>query len=82
MAGRPLLKEIEAAGFAWVQVPAPPPPSCSTPRIGPPRRGLGAALGTTGLRAVVHGPGALQVGGRDGDRAMEGLLIYAAEVGA
>ena len=77
------LNEIEAAGFTWVQVPAPPSSVLVDPRNSARHAGgLGAALGTTGLRRVLHGPGSLQVGSRNGDRAMEGLLSYAAEAGA
>jgi sugar phosphate isomerase/epimerase len=79
----PSLKEIEAAGFAWVQVPSPPPSVLVQPRDAARHAGgLAAALGTTGLRRIVHGPGSLQVGPREADRAMEGLLHYAAEAGA
>jgi sugar phosphate isomerase/epimerase len=42
----------------------------------------GAALATTGLGAVIHAPGNLRAGDRDSDRALEGLLSYAAELGA
>jgi sugar phosphate isomerase/epimerase len=77
------LKEIEAAGFAWVQVPSPPASVLVDSRSSAGHAGgLGAALGTTGLRRILHGPGALQVGTPDGDRAMEGLLSYAAKAGA
>ncbi len=79
----PSLKEIEAAGFAWVQVPSPPASVLVDPRSSARHAGgLGAALGTTGLRRILHGPGSLQVGTPEGDRAMEGLLAYAAEAGA
>ena len=40
------------------------------------------SLATTGLRAVVHAPGGLRLGSRAGNRAFEGLLAYAAEIGA
>lgn len=79
----PFLKEIEASGFGWIQVHAPPASVLRDPRQG--RRhaaALGAALQTTGLRCVVHGPGSLLVGERDSNRAFEGLLSYAAEAGA
>ena len=39
-------------------------------------------LGTSGLQPVLHGPGSVQAGTRDGDRALAGLISYAAEVGA
>ena len=29
----PVLKEIEAAGFSWVQVPSPPPSVLTNPRL-------------------------------------------------
>jgi len=77
------LKEIEAAGFRWVQAPTPPASVLIDPRGSARHAGsLAAALGTTGLRRILHGPGSLQVGTPQGDRAMEGLLAYAAEAGA
>jgi sugar phosphate isomerase/epimerase len=77
------LKEMEAAGFAWVQVPAPPVSILTDPRASARHAGgLGAALGTTGLRRILHGPGSLQAGSPESDRAVEGLLNYAADAGA
>ncbi len=79
----PLLKSYEAAGFSWVQVHTPP--------IGmlverePARRharALRAALDTTGLRLLVHGPDDLSAGTDLHDRAFAGLLDYAAEARA
>ena len=79
----PSLKEIEAAGFAWVQIPSPPASVLSHPRDSARHAGaLAAALGTGGLRRVLHGPGSLRAGTSEGDRALEGLLSYAAEAGA
>jgi sugar phosphate isomerase/epimerase len=82
-ASAPLLKSYEAAGFAWVQLHSPP---ASVLRDASQRRrhatGAGAALATTGLGAVVHAPGDLQAGSAEADRALEGLLSYAAELGA
>jgi sugar phosphate isomerase/epimerase len=43
---------------------------------------LSDALGTAGLEPVLHGPGSVRAGTRDGDLALEGLISYAAEVGA
>jgi hypothetical protein len=78
----PSLKEIEAAGFHWVQVPSPPVSILLDPRASARHAGgLGAALGTTGLRRILHGPGSLQAGSPESDRAIEGLLSYAAEAG-
>jgi sugar phosphate isomerase/epimerase len=78
-----LLKSFEAAGFTRAQVHAPPvsvllePRSCLAHGTA-----LAAALATTGLQPVVHAPPELRVGARGGDRAAEGLLTYAAEIGA
>ena len=43
---------------------------------------LATALATAGSEAVVHAPPDLRVGARDADRAAEGLLSYAAQIGA
>jgi sugar phosphate isomerase/epimerase len=78
-----ILKSFEAAGFGRAQVQAPPASVLAEPGLC--RRhasALAAVLATTGLRAVIHAPGALRVGTRGADRAAEGLLAYAAEVGA
>ena len=47
-----------------------------------PRDRNGASLQTTGLRTVVHGPNSLLVGTKEADRVFEGLLSWAAEIGA
>jgi sugar phosphate isomerase/epimerase len=79
----PVLKEIEAAGFDWVQVPSPPATVLSDPRqLSRHAIALAAALETSGLRVVVHAPGGLRAGSLDGDRAFQGLLAYGAELGA
>jgi sugar phosphate isomerase/epimerase len=79
----PLLKEIEAAGFAWTQFPSPPPSVLTDARqLSQHASGLLGAVGTSGLRAVLHAPGSLQAGTPPGDRAFDGLLSYATEVGA
>jgi sugar phosphate isomerase/epimerase len=79
----PILKEIEAAGFSFVQVPAPPSSVLEHPRDAHQHASaLSDALGTAGLRPVLHGPGSVRAGTRHGDRALEGLVSYAAEVGA
>lgn len=78
-----LVKSFEAAGFGWTQVPAPPAAILADPRQCALHAGAtGAALAATGLRSVVHGPGALRVGDGYADRIFEGLLAYAAEAGA
>jgi sugar phosphate isomerase/epimerase len=79
----PILKEIEAAGFSFVQVPSPPPSVLEHPRDAHLHASaLADALATGGLCPVVHGPGSIQAGSRHGDLALEGLISYAAEVGA
>lgn len=79
----PILKEIEAAGFRYVQVPSPPPSVLTVPRDATRHAAaLAEVLRTSGLRPVLHGPGSVHVGTRDGDNALAGLISYAAEVGA
>jgi sugar phosphate isomerase/epimerase len=79
----PLLKAFEAAGFGWTQVHSPPPPVLATPRLCTAHAAtLAATLDTTGLRTVVHGPNSLLAGSEPADRAFEGLLSWAAEIGA
>ena len=79
----PLLKAVEAAGFGWSQVHSPPAAVLATPRLCTAHAAaLAATLDTTGLRTVVHGPNSLIVGHQAGDRAFEGLLSWAAEIGA
>jgi len=79
----PILKEMEAARFRFVQVPSPPPSVLVSPRDATRHAAaLCEALGTAGLRPVLHGPGSIRAGTRDGNLALEGLISYAAEVGA
>jgi sugar phosphate isomerase/epimerase len=79
----PLLKSYEAAGFAWVQLHAPPVAVLANPRLCTRHAASArATLATTGLGAVLHAPAGLRVGRPGGDRAFEGLLSYAAEAGA
>ena len=79
----PLLKSYEAAGFAWVQLHSPPESVLADPRACRQHaHALATSLSTTGLRAVIHAPGGLRLGSRAGNRAFEGLLAYAAEIGA
>jgi sugar phosphate isomerase/epimerase len=79
----PLLKGIEAGGFAWAQVQSPPQDILASPRecLALARAGA-AGLGTTGLDSVVHAPSTLRAGSRAADRAFEGLLAYSSELGA
>lgn len=81
--GVELLAEIEEAGFDWVQLPAPPSSVLSDTRnCIRHARAVAAALGATGLRAVLHAPGDLMAGTPAPDRAIAGALSYAAECGA
>jgi sugar phosphate isomerase/epimerase len=78
-----LLKGFEAGGFGWAQIPSPPQEILSSPReCLDHARATAAALTTTGLDAAVHAPGELRAGSPDADRAFEGLLTYASELGA
>ena len=75
--------EIESAGFRYVQVPSLPPSVLTVPRDAHRHAAaLADVLGTSGLRVVLHGPGSVKAGTRDGDKALAGLISYAAEVGA
>src|SRR2546423_525418 len=78
-----MLKSFEAAGFALAQVHAPPPQVLADRhQCGQHATALRAALDTTELLPVVHAPGGLRVGSSGTDRAADGLLSYAAEIGA
>lgn len=79
----PLLKSYEAAGFDWVQLHSPPASILGVARLTTAHaRAAARALAPTSLRAVLHAPPGLRAGSREGDRAFEGLLSYAAEAGA
>ncbi|MDQ3573091.1 MAG: sugar phosphate isomerase/epimerase, partial [Actinomycetota bacterium] len=78
-----VLKSYEAAGFAHVQIDAPPVSVLFDSRLI--TRHAGAtrtALDTTTLGCVIHAPPGVRLGTAAGDRAMDGLIEYAAEVGA
>ncbi len=78
-----LLKEVEASGCGWIQLPSPPAAVLADPRscIRHARAAL-AALDSTALRCVLHAPGDLLLGEPVADQALEGALSYAAECGA
>jgi len=77
------LKAIEAAGFGWVQVAAPPIEMLADPRHGVRHaRALRRSLEITDLRVVVHGPTNLKAGSALHNRAFEGLLEYSRTIGA
>src|SRR5207248_2696733 len=73
----------EAAGFGWIQVASPPVEMLADPRcVERHGRALRRSLDVTGLRVVVHGPTNLRLGGSLHDRAGEGLIEYAHQLGA
>ncbi len=77
------LKAIEATGFEWIQVASPPIEMLADPRhVVRHSQALRRSLEVTQLRAVVHGPTSLQLGTPLHDRAGEGLLEYAHQLGA
>lgn len=79
----PLLKGLEAAGFAWVQVRTPPRSMlCERERLLRHAGALRRALDACGLNLVLHGPDDLVAGDPAHDRALDGLLDYAAATGA
>jgi sugar phosphate isomerase/epimerase len=81
--GAATLKAIEAAGFRWVQVAAPPVEMLADPRHGVRHAtALQRCLGVTELCTVVHGPTSLKLGNALHDRAFEGLLEYAQHIDA
>ena len=79
----PMLKAMEAAGFAWVQVRTPPRAMlCDRERLLRHASALRRQLGTSGLKLVLHAPDDLSAGDPAHDRALDGLLDYAAATGA
>jgi sugar phosphate isomerase/epimerase len=78
----PMLKGLEAAGFTWVQVHSPPRNMlCDRERLLRHAGALRATLETSGLHLVLHGPDDLSAGEQAHDRALDGLLDYAAATG-
>jgi sugar phosphate isomerase/epimerase len=74
----PELKRLEACGYDWVQLHAPPVAMLADPLAA--RRHaecLRAVLAPTGLCVVLHAPDALCAGAREQQRACHGLLDYA-----
>jgi len=79
----PMLAEIEAAGFSWIQLACPPASVLSDPRNGIRHaRAIAATLESTNLRRALHFPADLLLGEPAADRALEGAISYAAECGA
>jgi sugar phosphate isomerase/epimerase len=78
-----LLKEIEAAGFGAVQIPSPPPSVLVSPRQASRHaKALDDALETSRLDPVIHAPGGTRLTDAEGAAAMQGLISYAADIGA
>jgi len=72
-----------AAGFAWVQVHTPPYALLAERRHALRHaRALRSELDGTGLRLLLHAPDDLSAGTLEHDRALDGLLDYAAATGA
>jgi sugar phosphate isomerase/epimerase len=79
----PMLKGIEAAGFSWVQIRTPPRDMlCERERLLRHATALRSTLQTCGLHLVLHAPDDLSAGEPAHDRALDGLLDYAAATGA
>jgi sugar phosphate isomerase/epimerase len=77
------LKALEASGFSWVQVAAPPVEMLADPRHAVRHASaLRRSLEVTSLSVVVHGPTNLQLGSALHYRAFEGLLEYTHHIGA
>jgi sugar phosphate isomerase/epimerase len=77
------LKAIEAAGFRWIQVASPPVEMLADPRhVVRHGQALRRSLEVTALNTVVHGPTNLRLGSSLHNRAGEGLIEYAHQIGA
>jgi sugar phosphate isomerase/epimerase len=79
----PELKRLEACGYGWIQMHAPPIAMLADP-VSVQRHAdcLRAVLAPTSLRLVLHAPDTLAVGAREHDRAFGGLLDHAVSLGA
>jgi sugar phosphate isomerase/epimerase len=79
----PELKRLEACGFGWIQMHAPPIGMLADP-VSVERHAdcLRAVLAPTSLGVVLHAPDTLSVGTREHDRAFSGLLDHAVAIGA
>jgi sugar phosphate isomerase/epimerase len=77
------MKAIEAAGFGWIQVASPPVEMLAHPKhVIRHGEALRRSLEVTSLDAVVHGPTNLRLGSSLHNRAGEGLVEYAHQIGA
>jgi sugar phosphate isomerase/epimerase len=79
----PELKRLEACGYGWIQMHAPPVGMLSDP-LSVQRLGdcLRAVLAPTSLHVAIHAPDELRLGEPGHDEAFAGLLDYAVAVGA
>ncbi|MBS1868934.1 MAG: sugar phosphate isomerase/epimerase [Actinobacteria bacterium] len=79
----PELKRLEACGYGWVQMHAPPVAMLADP-VSVRRHGdcLRAVLAPTSLHVAIHAPAELRLGEPDHDAAFSGLLDHAVAVGA
>lgn len=79
----PELKRLEACGYGWIQMHAPPIEMLADP-VSVQRHGdcLRAVLAPTSLRVAIHAPDELRVGVPAHDAAFAGLLDHAVAVGA
>lgn len=79
----PELKRLEACGYGWIQMHAPPVAMLADP-TSVQRHGdcLRAVLAPTSLHLAIHAPADLRLGEPEGDRAFAGLLELCAAVGA
>lgn len=79
----PELKRLEACGYGWIQMHAPPVAMLADP-VSVQRHGdcLRAVLAPTSLHVAIHAPQELQLGEPTHDAAFAGLLDYAVAVGA
>ncbi|MGN6188424.1 MAG: sugar phosphate isomerase/epimerase family protein [Conexibacter sp.] len=79
----PELKRLEACGYGWIQMHAPPVGMLADP-LSVRRHGdcLRAVLAPTSLHVALHAPADLRLGEREHDAAFVGLLDLAVAVGA
>jgi sugar phosphate isomerase/epimerase len=78
-----LLKSFEAAGFTYAQIDSPPTSVLRDARLLTKHAvALHDALATTDLSPLLHAPAGMRLGDAESDRAMDGLIDYAAEIGA
>lgn len=79
----PELKRLEACGYGWIQMHAPPVAMLGDP-VSVQRHGdcLRAVLAPTSLHVAMHAPGELRLGEPAHDAAFAGLLDLCVAVGA